>query len=103
MASRASIVDYLVDQMGAGVSAKKMFGDYGLYLDGVLFALICDNQLFVKPTTAGRVYLDEIHEAPPYAGAKAAFLIDNARWEDDRWIRQLAQLTVAELKRRKVK
>ena len=36
MASKQSTVDFLLDQFaGAGaVSAKKMFGEYGVYLDG---------------------------------------------------------------------
>jgi TfoX/Sxy family transcriptional regulator of competence genes len=29
-----------------------MFGEYGVYLDGKLVALVCDNSFFVKVTAA---------------------------------------------------
>ena len=43
---------------GAGaVSARKMFGEYGVYCDGKIVGLVCDDQLFVKVTEAGRAWL----------------------------------------------
>ena len=56
MASSASTVEFIVEQGSAAgaVSARKMFGEYGLYRDGVMVALVCGDQLFVKPTAAGR-------------------------------------------------
>ncbi len=49
MASQQQTVDYLLEQMaGAGaVSARKTFGEYGLHLDGKMFALVCDDRLFM--------------------------------------------------------
>ena len=43
-----------------------MFGEYALYIDEKVVALICDNQVFVKPTAAGLEVLGEVIEAPPY-------------------------------------
>ena len=67
MASSASTVEYIVGQMaGAGaVSARAMFGEYGVYCDGRIVALICQDQLFVKPTAGGRAWIGEPVEAPP--------------------------------------
>jgi hypothetical protein len=50
MGSRQSIVDAIVlAASGADdVSARKMFGEFALYCDGKLVALICDDQLFVN-------------------------------------------------------
>src|SRR5260221_2064822 len=72
MGSRQSIVDYLVGQMATAgaVSARKMFGEYGVYCDGKMVALVCDDQLFVKPTASGRAHVGNVTEAPPYPGAK---------------------------------
>ena len=72
MASKPSIVDFLVEQMaGAGpVSARKMFGEYGVYCGAKLVALICDDELFVKPTPSGKALLGDVDERPPYPGAK---------------------------------
>jgi DNA transformation protein len=43
-------VSYVVDLMQSigPVYAKAMFGGYGIYLDGVMFALIADQVLFLK-------------------------------------------------------
>jgi len=52
MAFTQKYVDYVVEQIdNAGlIEGKPMFGGYSMYSDGILFALICDNKLFVKPT-----------------------------------------------------
>lgn len=75
MASNQNFVDFVMDQIqGAGeITVRKMFGEYAIYSDGKIFGLICDNQLFIKPTTAGRKFIGEPLEAPPYPGAKNSF------------------------------
>jgi TfoX/Sxy family transcriptional regulator of competence genes len=99
MSSQQSNVDYIVEQAaGAGsVSARKMFGEYGLYCDGKMVALICDDQLFVKPTVGGRIYAGEVGEGIPYPGAKPCLLIPGDRWEDGDWLAGLIRLTAGEL------
>ena len=73
-----------------------MFGDYAIYCDDKVVALVCDNQLFVKPTEGGRAYMDNIVEAAPYPGAKLYFLIEDA-FEDQEWISGLIKITAQEL------
>lgn len=104
MASNQPFVDFIVDQLDASgqVVAKKMFGEYGLYHGDKLFALVCDNKLYIKPTTAGRTYLSEVVEASPYPGAKPSFLIEEGL-EDRDWLRKLVGATVAELPQPKPK
>jgi TfoX/Sxy family transcriptional regulator of competence genes len=99
MASRQSTVDFIVEQVAdAGiVSAKKMFGEYGLFCDGRMVALICDDQLFVKTTQGGRAYIGEVTEVSPYEGAKPCFLISGDQWEDSDWLSKLIQISTAEL------
>lgn len=74
-----------------------MFGEYGVYCDGKMVALICDGQLFVKATAGGRAFADGIEEAPPYSGAKPCLLVDADRWDDGAWLVQLVRITAAEL------
>ena len=83
MASRLEYVQYVAEQLsGAGeITYKKMFGEYGLYCDGKIFANVSDDQLFVKITEAGRRLFPGLPEAPPYPGAKDYCLIENV---DDR-------------------
>jgi len=99
MSSNQSTVDFIVEQMaGAGaVSAKKMFGEYGVFCAGKMVAVICDDQLFVKPTSAGRAFLGTVQETPPFQGAKPYFLISGEQWDNSEWLSELIQLTSAEL------
>jgi TfoX/Sxy family transcriptional regulator of competence genes len=104
MASDLSFVEFIVEQIeSAGeITYKKMFGEYGLYSDGIIMALICDDQLFIKPTDAGRAFINDLEEAPPYPGAKPYFLIEN-QFDDREWISNLVRVTVEELKTNKPK
>ena len=60
-------------------------------------ALICQDQLFLKPTTGGRALLGDVVEAPPYPGAKPSFLIDTEVWEDGALLSRLITTSAAEL------
>lgn len=66
MSTHQSTIDFLAEQMaGAGViTARKMFGEYGVYCDTKIIALVCDDELFVKPTQAGRAFIKNIEEKP---------------------------------------
>lgn len=98
MASDQSFADFIVDQIeGVGqITYKKMFGEYALYCEGKVVALVCDNRLFIKPTEGGRAFIGDVVEAPAYTGAKPSFLID-ARFEDRQWISNLIRITYDEL------
>jgi TfoX/Sxy family transcriptional regulator of competence genes len=99
LASQQKTVDYILEQSaGAGdVTAKRMFGEYGLYCDGKIMALICDDQLFVKPTEAGRDYIGEVTEGLPFPKANPYFLIDGDLWDDADWLAGLVRVTAADL------
>ncbi len=83
MASNADFVQYVADQCsGAGeIVAKKMFGDYGIYCNGKIFGLICDDRFYLKPTEAVRALLIKEEMRAPYEGAKDYFYIADV---DDR-------------------
>ena len=52
MASHPDFVNYMAEQLreAGAIRSRKMFGEYGLYCDDVFFAVVCDDQLFVKVT-----------------------------------------------------
>ena len=83
MASRLEYVRYVAEQLsGAGeITYKKMFGEYGLYCDGKIFANVSDDQLFVKITPAGEAAFPNLRKAPPYEGAKDYIWVEDV---DDR-------------------
>ena len=79
MATKPEYAAYVCDQLrGAGeVAARKMFGEYGFYLDGKLVGLVCDDTVYIKPTEAGRALLGQPVLAPPYEGSKDYFRLDD--------------------------
>jgi len=104
MASELCFVEFVVDQMkNAGeIKYRKMFGEYAIYCNNKVVALVCDDQLFIKPTKAGNLFIENIVEAPPYPGAKLYYLIDD-KVEDSNWLSQLIRLTEQELPKPKPK
>ncbi|KUY74842.1 competence protein TfoX [Burkholderia cepacia] len=99
MASSQGTVDFIVEQMAAAgtISARKMFGEYGIYCDGKMAALVCDDRLFVKPTPEGRAFLGTYEEGSPYPGAKPHLVISGERWDDREWLSALIRITAAQL------
>ncbi|MFC3175159.1 TfoX/Sxy family protein [Novosphingobium bradum] len=105
MATDPRTAEFLGEQLAAlgGLSIAKMFGEYGVWLDGKTVALICGDQLFVKPTEPGRAFIGEVVEAPPYRGAKPSLLIDDGRWDEAEWLCDLLQITADALPARRPK
>ncbi|HEX8444350.1 MAG TPA: hypothetical protein VF631_11965 [Allosphingosinicella sp.] len=68
-----------------------------MYLESKLVALVCDDQLFVKPTNGGRAHAPDASEAPPYPGAKPCLVIDAEQLEDREWLAELFRRTASEL------
>ena len=99
MATKPNTIDYLMEQLsGVGeITARKMFGEYAIYQGAKVVALVCDDQLYVKPTKAGKSYIGNVVESPPYKGAKPSFLIDGDLWEDADWLSGLIKVTAKEL------
>lgn len=103
MATSNAFMEYVQEQLsGAGtITYKKMFGEYGLYCNGKIIGLVCDNQLFLKVTEAGRNELKEVNLMPAYEGAKPTFLIDSL--EDKAFLARLVLATYKELPEAKPK
>jgi hypothetical protein len=61
MATSQNTIDFLIDQLSSlsDVRYKKMFGEYALYYDGKVVALVCDEELFMKPTDSGLLVISE--------------------------------------------
>ncbi|WP_320130741.1 TfoX/Sxy family protein [uncultured Sphaerochaeta sp.] len=93
MASSSEFVEYVCNQLqSAGIiTYKKMFGEYGLYCNGIFFATVCDDQLFIKITNQGLTLMQDAETAAPYPGAKPCFLI--ADLENAQVLHQLTNLT----------
>ena len=93
MASNADFVQYIADQCAeAGeITTRKMFGDYGIYCNGKIFGLICDNRFYLKPTEAGKALLTKLELRPPYEDAKDYFYIEEV--DDHEYLSNLVRAT----------
>ncbi len=98
MASDQDYVDFIIEMLSSQleVTCRKMFGEYAIYLDGKIVALICDNRLFVKKTDEGAKFSGNLTEESPYPSAKPALLIED-RLEDHEWLTELVRITAAAL------
>ena len=104
MASDQNFVDFVTDKIQnvGTITAKKMFVEYGIYSDGKLFGVICDNKLFVKPTIKGREFIGNPTELSAYKGAKPSFLIED-KVEDSKWLSDIVKITLDGLPEPKIK
>lgn len=99
MASNQNTVDFILGQISepGRVAVRKMFGEYGVYYDGKIVALICDDLLFVKPTKSGLAFVGDCSEACPYPGAKPYLLIPREKWDGREWLSTLFKISAEEL------
>ncbi|MFC7447063.1 TfoX/Sxy family protein [Rhodococcus daqingensis] len=94
MSTSKETVAYVLGQLEPlDVRARAMFGEYGLYCDEKMVALICHDTVFVKPTEVADGYLGADALAPPYPGAKDHLAIPPERIEDTRWLHEFIQRT----------
>jgi TfoX/Sxy family transcriptional regulator of competence genes len=95
MATQASTIDYILDQLvGAGeLRTRKMFGEYALYCHEKVVGLVCDDQLFVKITDPGKTFVGARYaEGIPYPGARPYLAVDEYI-DDHEWLTELVRIT----------
>ena len=85
MATDKDFVAYVAEQsqLGAALTFKKLFGEYGVYLDGKVIAFACDNSLFVKATDNTAETTRLLPQRPPYPGAKPYSVADELLDDSD--------------------
>lgn len=101
MSTSADTIIYLSDQLtglSTRVRTRKMFGEYALYLDEKVVALICDDEVFVKITSKGRQFMgSKYQEGLPYPGAKPYILLGGDIIENKEAFCQLLEMTAESL------
>lgn len=77
MASSKEYRDFVLEQLRVldGISYRPMMGEFMLYLNGLLFGGIYDDNLLVKRTETNKKY--NMQEVIPYPGAKPMYLVDD--------------------------
>lgn len=97
MASSDEFVQYVVEQLDkAGpVVAKKLFGEYGLWLHGKFFGTVEDNQFYIKATKAGKMLMPGAVLTAPHGGVPGSYAVEAL--EDRDFLRELVLATWEEL------
>ncbi len=94
MATSKATVDYILDQLAPlPVRARAMFGEYGLYCDEKMVALICDDTLYVKPTAISEQFFTAADLAPPYPRAKDYYRVSGDHLDDSGWLQEVITRT----------
>jgi hypothetical protein len=73
-------VDFLLEKLRPPkrFSARAMFGEYALYADGKVVALMCD-LLYVKILPASRELEAVCEKGEPYPGARPHYIVEEAQ------------------------
>lgn len=98
MSTERSFVEYVAEQaaLGERLTWKRMFGEYGLYIDGKVVAFACDDSLFVKPAAATVALCAALPQRPPYPGAKPYPVADELL-DDSEALQRLLLATYAQM------
>jgi TfoX/Sxy family transcriptional regulator of competence genes len=103
MATSAATIDHLLETLAPlRLAARKMLGEYALYLDEKVVALVCDDLLYLKPTPGALAALPDSPTGPPYPGAKPHLVVTDALDEPENVIAALKAIS-AELPQPKPK
>jgi hypothetical protein len=82
MATQPETVEFLLTKLRPRerFSARAMFGEYALYADGKVVALICDDRLYVKMVPASQALEAMCEKGEPYPHAKPHYLVDEGQF-----------------------
>ena len=78
MSTQLSTIEFLLEKLDdyKRFTTRKMFGEYALYADGKVVALVCDDQLYVKIVPASAALAEICEQDTPYPGAKLYYLVE---------------------------
>lgn len=105
MASSINIVDYIAAQIASAgdVRYRKMFGEYAIYCDNKVIALVCDNKLYLKVTEIGIEMLPNALLESAYPGAKPSILVPEELFDNREFMTTVAAATAHALPAPKLK
>lgn len=98
-----------VDRLQAALSLvgdaviKKMFGEYGVYVDGVFIGIVSNDRFHLKPTPESQALAGELKMAPAYKGAKPSYVVPLEGMTNQTWFVDLIRTTMSALAKKKSK
>jgi TfoX/Sxy family transcriptional regulator of competence genes len=81
MSTQKETVEYILDALGSSprFTVRAMFGEYALYADKKVVALICDDQLYVKILPESEVLGNVCDVDAPYKGARPHYVVEESQ------------------------
>src|SRR3954463_12411382 len=82
MVASDSFAEFLRDQLAplGRVTMRRMFGKTGVFIDGVMLAVVTENTLYLRVDDGNRAAFKEAESSPPLNYAKKGVLIDLSFW-----------------------
>jgi TfoX/Sxy family transcriptional regulator of competence genes len=81
MATQKETVEFILEKLAHPdrFSVRAMFGEYTLYADDKVVALICNDLLYVKILPASQELEAKCDKDAPYRGAKPHYVVEEAQ------------------------
>jgi DNA transformation protein len=77
MATQPETVEFILEKLRhKKFTTRAMFGEYALYADGKVVALICDDTLYVKILPASKELEKICEKGEPYPSAKPYYVVE---------------------------
>ena len=82
MVASDSFAEFLREQLAplGHVTLRRMFGKTGVFCDGLMFAMVTDNMLYLRVDDHNRADFKEAESAPPLSYEKQGSAIDLSFW-----------------------
>lgn len=84
MSTSSEYLEFILEQLSGldSITHKKMMGEYIIYYQGRIAALLCDERMLIKPVPSAIKMMPDADYEPPYEGAKDMLLCDNVDDKD---------------------
>lgn len=81
MATQKETIEFILGKLRdrRRFTARAMFGEYALYADGKVVALVCDDLLYVKILPASNELEGQCEKGEPYPGAKPHYIVEEGQ------------------------
>lgn len=90
MATAKDFTEYILDNTHSPKArVRSMFGEFALYYEDKVVALICDNTLFVKITENNKKFLGQNKIGPAYPKSKNFYIITEEQIETPKFLQTI--------------
>ncbi len=78
MSTQKEVIEFILEKLAnpKRFSARAMFGEYALYADGKVVALVCDDRLYVKILPSSQQLEKICEKGSPYPDAKPHYIVE---------------------------